>query len=63
LSKLRPGRKDAESTTIHGISIPALCRDMAYSQRKDYGDVAIGFVRLRIKPGKREIKVDWQIGG
>jgi len=62
-SKYRPGRKGGESVLVHAISIPPLCRDMAYAERRDYPDVAVGYVRLRVLPGQEQVRVDWVVGG
>lgn len=48
---------------VHLVSIPALCSDMAYAERRDMGPLATGWVELEIVPEQRAIRVQTNLTG
>jgi len=61
----RPGFKRGlvHRDLIHCISIPALCSDMAYAERRDMATLATGWTELEIVPDSRTIKVSTNLSG
>lgn len=48
---------------VHLVSIPALCSDMAYAERRDMGPLATGWTELEIVPDQRLIRVSTNLSG
>jgi hypothetical protein len=54
-SKMRPGKRSHEAATVHAISAPALCGDMAYADSKDMSAVPTGIVVVTIDPNEHRV--------
>jgi hypothetical protein len=61
----RPGvrRGLVHRDVVHCISIPALCSDMRYADKKDLAPLATGWCELEITPDSRTIKVSTNLSG
>lgn len=57
IAKRRVGRYGIETATVHCISAPAMCKDMAYAERKDMPAVPVGYTELLVQPDKERIDV------
>lgn len=61
----RPGFKRGlvHRDVVHCISIPALCSDMQYAERKDMAPLPTGWTELEIVPDQRLIRVSTNLNG
>jgi predicted phosphodiesterase len=64
-SVLRPGGKAGvvHRDLVHMVSIPALCNDMRYAERRDMAALATGWTELEIVPDQRLIRVSTNLTG
>jgi len=61
IARRRMGRREAQTVTIHAVSIPALCGHMKYAQNKDYPAMPVGYTELVIKPDAKSVQVNMMI--
>lgn len=57
IAKRTVARNGVGTRTVHCISAPAMCGDMAYAERKDLPSLPTGWTELWITPDKRAIEV------
>jgi len=57
VAKLRPEGGKVRAVTMHLVSIPALCGEMEYAERKDLRRAPTGWVELAITPYARAVDV------
>lgn len=52
-SRYRPVGRKVARVTANALAVPALCEEMAYADRKDYGPGAVGYGLVTIWPFRR----------